>query len=217
MQRTLSQVDRLALAGRIMAEVAHEVGTPLHSVAGHLELLRRDLPAAVLTEGLARRFGIIERELSRVTEIIAQLLDLTRRASGEPIEVDLNRVVRETLDLVRPGLAAARLALRTELGPDLPSVVGHPTPLQQVVLNLVTNAMDATPPGGRLVVRTRTAGDAVSVEVEDTGEGISGPRQKEIFEFIMKQGPVEVREAYATFNMGAGFAAYVNGVDGETE
>ncbi|PYM65174.1 MAG: hypothetical protein DMD79_05195 [Candidatus Rokuibacteriota bacterium] len=190
MQRTLSQVDRLALAGRIMAEVAHEVGTPLHSVAGHLELLRRDLPAAVLTDGLARRFGIIERELSRVTEIIAQLLDLTRRAPGEPIDVDLNRVVLETLDLVRPGLAAARLALRTELAPDLPPVVGHATPLQQVVLNLVTNAMDATPPGGRLVVRTRTAGDAVSVEVEDTGEGISGPRQKEIFEpFFTTKAP----------------------------
>jgi len=190
MQRTLSQVDRLTLAGRIMAEVAHEVGTPLHSVAGHVELLRRDLPPAILTDDLTRRLAVIERELSRVTEIIAQLLDLTRRAPAEPGEVDLNPLVRDTLDLVRPGLAAAGLALDVELAPDLPRVTGHATPLQQVILNLVTNAMDATSPGGRLAVETRPAADAVEVEVRDTGEGIPPARQREIFEpFFTTKAP----------------------------
>jgi len=190
MQRTLSQVDRLALAGRIMAEVAHEVGTPLHSVSGHLELLRRDLPPGTLTEDRARRFAVIERELSRVTEIIAQLLDLTRRARGEPTEVDLNRVVRETLDLVRPGLTGARLRLETALAPDLPPVVGHATPLQQVVLNLVTNAMDASAPGGAIVVRTWVRGDDLGLEVVDTGEGIPSARRKQIFEpFFTTKAP----------------------------
>src|SRR5206468_376788 len=84
MQRRLSHAERLSVSGRIMAQVAHEIGTPLHSVAGHLELLRKELPADLLTEDAARRLGIIETQLARVTEIITQLLDLTRRSAGDP-------------------------------------------------------------------------------------------------------------------------------------
>ena len=183
-QRNLSHAERLALAGRIMAEVAHEVGTPLHSVAGHLELLRQDLPPSVLDESVARRLTIIESELARVTEIITQLLDLTRRDHGEPAAVDLNRLVRATADLVRPGVATASLKL--DITPDaaLPPVRGHANQLQQVVLNLLTNAMDATPPGGTIRVATRTTADDAHVELEvtDSGRGIPAHQLKQIFE-----------------------------------
>src|SRR6266550_2664586 len=131
MQRSLSHAERLALAGRIMAEVAHEVGTPLHSVAGHLELLRQDLPPAVMTDDVARRLTIIETQVTRVIDIITRLLDVTRHASGEPAPVDLERLARDTADLVRPALMSAGVTLDVRGEPHLPRVHGRSDQLQQ--------------------------------------------------------------------------------------
>jgi signal transduction histidine kinase len=190
MQRRLSHSERLALAGRVMAEVAHEVGTPLHSVAGHLELLRQDLQP--LSDEARRRLGVIDGQLARVTEIIAQLLDLTRPTQGEPQALDLGALVSETAEIVRPGIVAGGLALEVEKPPALPAVVGHASQLQQVVLNLLTNAMDATPVGGRIQVcsRVRGDGDHVELEVRDSGRGIPAAQHKQIFEpFFSTKGP----------------------------
>jgi two-component system NtrC family sensor kinase len=182
-QRKLGHAERLAIPGRIIAEVAHEIGTPLHSVAGHLELLRNDLPASLVGADLARRLTIIETELRRVTEIIAQLLDLTRREAEPPEPVDLNGVVQDTVDLMRP-VTAAGLTVDVTLDPALPKVRGHGATLQQVILNLLTNAMDATPPGGRVAVSTRrrVATKEIEVEVSDNGRGISAVEQERVFE-----------------------------------
>ena len=122
--------------------------------------------------------------MARVTTIIAQLLDLTRRSPGEPGPVDVPGIVLETVDLVRPGLAAAGLALEVDTDPAAGAVQGHAHQLQQVVLNLLTNAIDATPPGGTVRVATRRvpAEAAVVVEVGDTGCGIPPADQKQIFE-----------------------------------
>jgi signal transduction histidine kinase len=182
MQRSLSHAERLAVSGRIMAEVAHEVGTPLHSVAGHLELLRRSLPAGS-GQDVLRRVSVIESQLGRVIDIITQLLNLTRRSAGAPAAVDINSLLRETVELVRPGVSGAALGLRIETAPDVPPVRGHASQLQQVILNLLTNAMDATPPGGRVEVTTRARGGGqVVIEVRDTGVGIAPDHRRQIFE-----------------------------------
>lgn len=181
MQRSLIHAERLALSGRIMAEVAHEVGTPLHSVAGHLELLRQDLPPAALTEGVRRRLGTVEGQLARVTEIIAQLLDLTRRTPGERSPVDLEQLVRDCVELVRPGVAAAGLALDVT-AVATPPVHGHAGHLQQVALNLMTNAIDATPAGGRISIAVRPRDGEAELSVADTGRGIPATELKQVFE-----------------------------------
>jgi signal transduction histidine kinase len=167
-----------------MAEVAHEVGTPLHSVAGHLELLRKDLAPAAVTDDVARRLAIIETQVTRVIDIIARLLDVTRYASGESAPVDLARLARDTVDLVRPALASAGITLEVRAEPDLPPVQGRPDQLQQVILNLLTNAIDATPAGGRIeVTARRVAGPGeVEIAVADTGRGISVADRQRIFE-----------------------------------
>ena len=192
MQRRLSHAERLSLSGRIVAQVAHEIGTPLHSVAGHLELLRKELPAHAITEEAARRLDIIETQLTRVTEIITQLLDVTRRSAGDPEPVDVTRLVREAIDLVRPGMAAAGLLFRADLAKELAPVHGHAGQLQQVILNLLTNAMDATPSGGRVEVATRTLADRgeVVIEVRDSGHGIAPEHRKQIFDpFFSTKAP----------------------------
>ncbi|OGK88574.1 MAG: hypothetical protein A2X52_07315, partial [Candidatus Rokubacteria bacterium GWC2_70_16] len=184
MQRRLGHAERLAVSGRIMAEVAHEVGTPLHSVAGHVELLREALSPELLTPEARRRLAVVETQLARVAGIITQLLDLTRRPPGEPDRVDLGQLVRETAELVGPSMAAAGVTLHVTTEPGLPAVRGHGTQLQQVILNLLTNAMDATPPGGDVEIGTSTLGDhkQVVLEVRDTGGGIQAAVQARIFE-----------------------------------
>jgi signal transduction histidine kinase len=190
MQKSLVQSERLALLGRMMAQVAHEVGTPLHSVAGHLELLRRDLPADVSAE-TARRLAIVDAQVARVIEIIAELLDVTRRVPAERGVVDVNRLVADTSDLLRPAFDGAGLRLEIAFAPGRPRVNGHAGQLQQVVLNLLTNALDATPRGGRVSVVTRVAAPSreVVTDVSDTGPGIPLAERREIFEafFSTKQ------------------------------
>ena len=96
----------------------------------------------------------------------------------------MNRLLRETIELVRPGMSAAGLTLRVEAGAGIPAVHGHASQLQQVILNLLTNAMDATPPGGRVEVATRADADRgqVVVEVRDTGQGMGPAERRQIFE-----------------------------------
>jgi signal transduction histidine kinase len=184
MQRRLSHAERLALAGRVMAEVAHEVGTPLHSVSGHLELLRKDLASRGLTDDNARRLGIIEAQLGRVTDIIARLLAMTSRAPGEPGPIDLERLARDMVELVSPGLASAGVTLDMHAEPGSARVRGRPDQLQQVILNLLTNAIDATAGGGRIDVTTRARPDKgeVEISVSDTGPGIAAADRAQIFE-----------------------------------
>jgi signal transduction histidine kinase len=192
LQRSLSHAERLAVSGRIMAEVAHEVGTPLHSVAGHLELLRQELPSELLTGDVSRRLTVVETQLSRVTEIITQLLALSRGSPEPPGPVDLNRLVGETAELVGPGMSAAGLAFRAVTETQLPPIQGRPSQLQQVILNLLTNAMDATPRGGCVEVTTRAILDRgqVMVEVRDTGPGVPAALTKQIFEpFFSTKAP----------------------------
>ncbi len=184
MQRRLGHAERLALSGRVMAEVAHEVGTPLHSVAGHLELLRQDLPPAMLTEDVTRRLTIIEAQVARVIEIIATLLDVTRRVPGEPGAVDVERLARDTGELIRPGLARSGVSLEIQGESGRCIVQGRADQLQQVILNLLTNAVDATPAGGRIevTVRTRPANGEVEIAITDTGPGIPAAIRARMFE-----------------------------------
>jgi two-component system NtrC family sensor kinase len=98
------------------------------------------------------------------------------------VAVDVNRLVRDTVDLMRPAAAGAGVEIALVLEPDLVPLRGHPEQLQQVILNLVVNAVDATPGGGRVSVATREAGGALVLEVVDTGHGIPDAQRKEIFE-----------------------------------
>src|SRR5262250_353235 len=190
MQRDLSHAERLALSGRIVAEVAHEVGTPLHSIMGHLELLREDLPTATVSGTIERRLRVIESQLGRVREIIDRLLDVTRRSPQPPVTVDINALVQETIELVRPALVAAQLELKVQADPAAPRFLGQRSELQQVLLNLLTNALDATPPGGVVQVATRARGGEVETEVVDTGCGIPAVALKRIFDpFVSTKEP----------------------------
>jgi two-component system NtrC family sensor kinase len=184
-QRRLRHSDRLALLGRTLGMVAHEVGTPLHSIAGHLELLQQELPPPVHEGSAARRLAIVHSQLHRVTETIEQLLAAARRPAATRAVLELDTIVREVLELVSPGVAAAGVEVERKRDP-APPIEGDGGQLQQALLNLVTNALDAMPGGGVLGVRTgterRDGREWAFVRIADTGAGISPDHLKRIFE-----------------------------------
>jgi PAS domain S-box-containing protein len=186
-ERHLMQAERMSLAGQMVSAVAHEVATPLSVVANIAEMLRLDAdPGSPADAELAK----IVTQVRRVTEMMRGLLNFVRQSPAQYAAVDLGELARETLELMSYELRKARVETALEAGPATPPAWGDRNQLQQVLLNLLTNAMQAMKGGGRLSVRVGAAeghGDgpkAVALVVEDTGPGIAPEAAGRLFDFF---------------------------------
>ncbi|HZT68310.1 MAG TPA: ATP-binding protein [Terriglobia bacterium] len=175
----LIQAEKLSSIGVLAAGVAHEVNTPLAVITSQLQMLMRQLPPGDPHTPVLER---VVKQGFRASEIINNLLKFSRVSGSERVELDLNRVVQETLSLVAPMLRAAKVSVQTDFDPDLPPIQGNAGKLQQVFMNLIMNARDAMPRGGELIVTTRAADSTVSVEFTDNGVGISPENLRKIFD-----------------------------------
>ena len=181
-RRNLGHAERLAVAGQMVAEIAHHVGTPLHSVAGHLELMRAHMPSECLNPDTLRRFDIIENQVSRVENIIRQLLNLSRQDPGEMRILDVTGLILDCLDIIQPEASRAGISMIIDRAENLPSVMGIDEHIMHVILNLLSNAIDATPRGGQVVVKTRASEREVKISLSDTGPGIPVEIRNQMFE-----------------------------------
>ena len=178
------EAERSARArDEFVATVSHELRTPLNAVLGWARLLRLgklDPPAA------ARGIETIERSAQAQAQIVDDLLDVSRIIRGElrldvrPVE--LVPVIEAALDAVRPAAAARNISIAAVLVPRAGPVTGDPGRLQQVIWNLLANAIKFTPPGGRVEVRLAREGSEVSIQVSDTGAGIDPEFLPHLFE-----------------------------------
>jgi PAS domain S-box-containing protein len=175
----LIQTEKMSSIGVLAAGVAHEINNPLTSVAGYAEaLLRRFRDHRALENDprldvFPRYLEVIVREAYHCKGIIDRLLNFSRKSDGSVVEVDLNRILRETLELIRHDSRYGNIEIRTSLQPDLPPVYGDPTGLRQVCLNLLMNAHQAIEGPGFVEITTRQPEDTeVLVQVRDTGSGI---------------------------------------------
>jgi signal transduction histidine kinase len=170
LEQRLVQADKLSSIGLLAAGVAHEVNTPLAVISTYAQMLAKQVAEDSQKSALLEK---IAKQTFRASEIVNSLLNFSRTSSTSFGQVNLNRVIQETLSLLEHQLSKAGVQMRTELEPNLPAVQGNAGKLQQVFLNLFLNARDAMTGGGTLEVRTWSEGAGVRVEVADTGHGIS--------------------------------------------
>ena len=184
----LLQSDRLASLGQLSASVAHEINNPVSSVLNLGMLMQRILKDDGIPPGrlddFRRYLSQVVSETSRVGRIVSDLLAFSRRSRPQRAPADLNNVVRTTLSLASHKLKLSGVEVDVDLQENLPQVSCDSSQMQQVVLNLLLNAAQATQPKGkgRVAVRTRATADAVLLTVEDDGEGIPQENLAKIFD-----------------------------------
>ena len=175
----LIQAEKLSSIGLLAAGVAHEVNTPLAVIASQAQMLmRQESP----DDPRSRTLDKIIKQAFRASEIVNNLLKFSRVSGSEYSDLDLNKLVRETVSLVEPMLRASKIAVNAQLCPSLPLVYANPGKLQQVFMNLIINARDAMPRGGELTISTDCEDSSVRVEVSDNGVGISPEHLSKIFD-----------------------------------
>jgi len=179
MEEQMSQTEKLTSLGLLAAGVAHEVNTPLAVISNYIQMLAKQMPDGDPRHSIIEK---IVKQTFRASEIVNNLLNFSRTGAGELADVDLNRVVEETLSLVAHPLKTSQIRVVKQLSDGLPPVWGSANKLQQVFLNLFLNARDAMPAGGMLEVRTTAHNGSVEIEVVDTGNGIPREHIHKIFD-----------------------------------
>ncbi len=201
LEQRLGQTEKLATIGQLAAEIAHEVGTPLNVIAGRARSIQRK---AKDPDAVEKNAAIVAEQTARITRIIQRLLDFTRRKVGAPeqIAVNLNELALTTMELLASQFSNAKVKTSLDRAEGLPKIAGDKDRLQQVLINLLLNAVQAMPEGGKLRVetkalrRTRPGLESspeqqfVELAITDTGVGIPSEIKDKIFDpfYTTKEG-----------------------------
>jgi two-component system NtrC family sensor kinase len=178
-QAQLIQAEKLAALGELSAGIAHEINNPLHILQAYLDYIGSQAQEGDMILEFLDPMG---SALETITRLAVQLRDFSRPTEGEWKPMDLNQAMENVLRLVNKELSHCNVEVRRVLAPYLPPVKGDIRQMEQVFLNLILNARDAMPGGGRLTVETRADTDAVYACVADTGVGIHEENLIRIFE-----------------------------------
>jgi len=179
LERRLVQADKLSSIGLLAAGVAHEVNTPLAVISTYAQMLAKQISG---DEQKSKLLDKIAKQTFRASEIVNSLLSFSRTSPTEFVEVDVNKIVRETITLIEHQLEKSGIEVKLNLETALPAVKGNAGKLQQVFLNLFLNARDAMDSGGTLAVRTWNEDGFARVQVVDTGQGISPEHLARIYD-----------------------------------
>jgi two-component system NtrC family sensor kinase len=180
-RRDLARSEQLAMAGQMAATVAHQIGTPLNLISGYVQMIQADLGAESAS---AARLRTVQEQIGRVTTIVQGLLDQARRPPLEKAPVAAGDLVAGVCELARPSLAAAGISMRAVIAPGLPFLDVDAGQMEQVLLNLITNSLDAMPQGGELLVTAGASGDDVEISVTDSGAGIDPRDVARVFDAL---------------------------------
>ncbi len=189
LERNLRQSERLATIGQMASGLAHGIGTPLNIISGRVELMKKRLEES---SGLQKSLDVILQQTDRITRIIQQLLGYVRKKHPERVPLDLGPLLESMLEFVGPQIEKQKVQLVKDFPASLPQIRGDADLLQQVFLNLIVNALQAMPQGGRLCLSSctrRMAREGLEVQereylevlVEDSGAGMSDEVKKNIF------------------------------------
>ncbi len=186
LEEQLQQSDKLSSIGLLAAGVAHEVNTPLTGISSYSQMLMQQIPDTDPRHLLLEK---IHRQTSRASSIVNNLLNFSRVSDSRLVPVDLNRVLDDTIQLLEAQLRNTEIEVVRNYSVELPFAPGNAAKLQQVFMNLILNARDAMPQGGRLEIATEADMDVIIIRFRDTGVGIEPEHLARIYDpfFTTKQ------------------------------
>ena len=185
--QAVARAEKLAAVGRLAAGVVHEINNPLATIAACAESLEKRIEEGAFGDSpdardLREYLGLIRDEAFRCKSITMGLLDFSRLRAGQRVPVNMNEIIKGAARLVTHQHRGDNIRIEIQAADNLPMVLGDVGQLQQAVVALATNAIDAMPDGGTLTFRATRAGSCVRVEVRDTGIGIAPENLTKIFD-----------------------------------
>jgi two-component system, sporulation sensor kinase E len=180
----LRRAESLASLTTLAAGVAHEIKNPLGSMGIHLQLVQKKMAGKIRVDPrtISSHLGVIGEEVDRLNRIVVDFLFAVKPMDTRLEDGDINAVIRELLEFVRPELDQAGVRIDSRLSPAVPALRIDPRFIKQALLNLIKNAVAAMPEGGTLTVSTERADNDVLVKLSDTGTGIPEEIMDKIFE-----------------------------------
>ncbi|MEO6333431.1 MAG: ATP-binding protein [Pyrinomonadaceae bacterium] len=183
----VGRAEKLAAVGRLAAGVVHEINNPLATIAACAEALEQRVAEGVFEdcdgiEDLNEYLGLIKSEAFRCKSITTGLLDFSRLRTGDRHPLDIAEIMRSSANLISHQKRGVSVEIKIEVAPDLPTINADGGQLQQAVIALATNAIDAMPDGGTLTFRAFVERRRLAIEIEDTGVGIPAQDMSKVFE-----------------------------------
>ncbi len=178
LEQQLRHSERLATIGQLAAGVAHELNEPLGNILGFAQLAGRDRE---LPDQISNDLDKIVKSALHAREIIKKLMLFGRRMPPQQMEIDLNKIVTDGLYFLEARCTKSEIVVHKAIDPELPMVSADPSQLEQVLVNLVINAIHAMGNGGELTIKTFSSRDHVCMSVSDTGPGIEDDILEQIF------------------------------------
>ena len=183
----MNRAEKLAAVGRLAAGVVHEINNPLATIAACAESLEQRVEEGSFdtsdsVQDLSEYLGLIKSEAFRCKTITTDLLDFSRVRTGERSPVDAGDIVRSAANLISHQKRGKDILQSLDIGFEIPLVAADAGQMQQAIIALATNAIDAMPDGGTLTFRVAVRGNRVVIEVEDTGHGIPPENVSKVFE-----------------------------------
>jgi two-component system, NtrC family, sensor histidine kinase HydH len=177
-QKSLREAESLAGIGRAISGVAHDLKTPLIAIGGFTKLVMGKLPK---DDPNHEKLAIVMKETARMEKLVKDMLDFSKPALIQRSMEDLRQIIGETLDVMATTAAERGITVKSQVSEDLPSISMDADRIKQVLINLVVNAIQASPDGGSVGLRGYRKGRALIIDVSDSGCGIPDDKKEEVF------------------------------------
>jgi len=177
-QERLIRSERLAVIGNMAAYIAHEIRNPLVTIGGFTRAILRDYADH---KGIKQRAEILIEEVTRLEKILTNIMDFSKPVESIKVVTQINELLENSCYLMDPYFKNGRIQLNKKFDTGLPNIIVDPTQMKQVFLNLIKNAVESMPNGGRLTVETRVEDEHIKIDIADTGEGMTTEVMQNIF------------------------------------